>query len=122
MVTQHVPHEVNRYRWYVLRYVRTCTYPASTGELSEALGPRVGACPSHVKKTIRERDLLVLADCGAIKYDPVSQLVCLPDDRDSFVDCIRRALEVGAISHLKPPRLDWLLDTRRFTDEATPRE
>lgn len=111
IVTKHVPREANHYRWRVLRYLRTCTYPASTSELSESIGPRVGVQPELVEETIKERDLPALANCGAIKYDPDSRLACLPDDRSSFVDCIRRALNAGIISHLKPPRLEWLLNT-----------
>lgn len=108
IVTRRVPREANRYRWHVLRYLRACTYPASVGELSEAIGPRVGASSALVEETIRERDLPALADCGAIEYDPESQLACLPGDSGSFADRVRRALNDGVVSHLKPPRLDWL--------------
>lgn len=106
MVTEGVPHEANRYRWHVLRYLGTCTYPAPVAELSEHVGPRVGAQPAVVEETIEERDLPALADCDAIKYDPESRLTCLHDERDSFADCIRRAIRAGALSHLKPPRLE----------------
>lgn len=107
IVTQRVPQEANRYRWYVLRYLRSCTYPASSSELGEYIGPRVGVQPAVVEETIRERDLPALANCDAIKYDHESQLACLPEDRDSFVDCSRRALKDGVISHLKPLRFEW---------------
>lgn len=111
IVTRRVPREANCYRWHVLRYLRGCTYPASISELSKALGPQVGTAPALVEETLRKRDLPALADCGAIKYDPESRLVCLPADPDSFVGRVRRALNAGVISHLKPPRLDWLLAT-----------
>lgn len=116
IVTQRVPHEANRYRWHVLRYLRTCTYPATITELSEYVGPRVGTEPAVVEGTIRERDLPALADCGAIEYDSQSQLACLQDERGSFGDRVREALAAGTISHLKPPRLDWLSDE----DSVTP--
>lgn len=106
IVTQRVPYEANRYRWHVLRYLRTCTYPATPTELSEYVGPRVGTRPAVVEETIRERDLPALADCGAIEYDPQSQLACFQDDGGSFADQVRRALTAGTISHLKPPRLE----------------
>lgn len=118
IVTQHVPPEANRYRWHVLRYVRTCTYPASLSELGESIGPQVGVPPTLVEETIEERDLPALADCGAIRYDPESRLACLPDDEGSFVDRTRRALNAGVISHLKPPRLEWVLDA----DSDSPRD
>lgn len=108
IVTRPVPREANRYRWHVLRYLRACTYPASISELSESISLQVGTSPAFVEETIRERNLPALADCSAIEYDPESQLACLLDDSDSFVECVRRALNAGAISHLKPPRLDWL--------------
>ncbi len=103
IVTKHVPRDANRYRWHVLRYVRACTYPASVTELSEAIAPAVGTQPRLVKKTLQERDLPTLADCNAIEYDLESQLVCLPEAEKSAVDCVRRAIRAGAISHLKPP-------------------
>lgn len=103
IVTKYVPRDANRYRWYVLRYVRACTYPASVTELSEAIAPAVGTQPRFVKETIQERDLPTLADCNANEYDPESQLVCLPEAEESAVDCVRRAIRTGAISHLKPP-------------------
>lgn len=108
IVTRRVPREANRYRWHVLRYLRGCTYPASISELSKALGPQVGTAPALVEETLRKRDLSALADCGAIEYDLESRLACLPDDSGSFADCVRRALNAGVVSHLKPPRLDWL--------------
>lgn len=107
MVTEGVPRETNRYRWHVLRYLRTCRYPASSTELSEHVGPRVGVRPALVEETIEERDLPALADCDAIKYDPKSRLACLHDERDSFADCTRRAIRASVVSHLKPPRLEW---------------
>lgn len=111
IVTRRVPREANRYRWHVLRYLRGCTYPASISELGNAIGPRVGTPPALVEETLRKRDLPALADCSAIKYDPESRLACLPADPGSYVDRVRRALNAGVISHLKPPRLDWLLAT-----------
>lgn len=117
IVTQRVPREANRYRWHVLRYVRSCTYPASLGELGESIGPQVGVKPAIVEETIEERDLPALADCGAIEYDPDSRLVCLPEDC-AFVDCSRRALDAGTISHLKPPRLEWVLDAEPDSPSA----
>lgn len=105
IVTKHVPDEANRYRWYILRYLRICTYPAGLTELSEYIGSRVGTQPLMVRKTIRERDLPALAECGSIKYDPESKLACLQDEQGSFTDHVRRALAAGVISHLKPLRL-----------------
>lgn len=106
IVTERVPSEANRYRWHLLRYLRSCRYPASVAELSEYVSPRVGAEPTAVEATIEERDLPALADCDAIEYDPGSGLACLPDDGRSFADCVRSAFAVGALSHLKPPRLE----------------
>lgn len=108
MISQHVPYDANRYRWYILRYLRACVYPVSTTELSEYVSSQVGTSYDIVKKTIEERDLPILAECNVIKHDSESQLVCLQDD--SFVDCSRRALRSGVISHLKPPRLHYFSD------------
>lgn len=108
IVSRRVPREANRYRWYVLRYLGACTYPAAVSELGEHVAPRVGVDPAIVAETIRERDLPVLAECGAIEYDPDSRLACLPEYRESFADCARQALISGAVSHHRPPRLDWL--------------
>lgn len=105
IVTERVPSEANRYRWHLLRYLRRCRYPASVTELGEYIAPRVGAEPEEIEATIEERDLPTLADCGAIEYDPGSGLACL-SERESFADCVRSAFAVGALSHLKPPRLE----------------
>lgn len=102
IATKHVSDEANRYRWYLLRYLRMCTYPAGLTELSEYIGPQVGIQPLIVRKTIRERDLPALVECGSIKFDPESELACLQDEQGSFADHARRALTAGVISHLKP--------------------
>lgn len=106
IVTERVPSDANRRRWHLLRYLRRCHYPASVAELSEYVGPRVGADPAVIEASIEQRDLPALADCDVIGYDPDSRLACLPDDGRSFADCIRSAFAVGALSHLKPPRLE----------------
>ncbi|WP_122089295.1 DUF7344 domain-containing protein [Halalkalicoccus subterraneus] len=108
IVSHPVPPEPNRHRWYVLRYLGACTYPASVDELAERIAPRVGGDPATVAETIRERDLPALADCGAIEYDAESRLACLPEQRNSVADCARQALVTGTVSHHRPPRLDWL--------------
>jgi hypothetical protein len=105
IVTKYVPDEANRYRWHILRYLRMCTYPAGLTELSEHIGSQVGAQPLVVRKTIRERDLPALAECGSIKYDSESELACLQGEQGAFTDHVRRALAAGVISHLKPLRL-----------------
>lgn len=110
IVTERVPSDANRHRWHLLRYLRSCRYPASVVELSEYVAPRVGTDPAVIEATIERRDLPVLADCGAIEYDPDSRLACLPDDGRSFADCVRSAFAVGALSHLKPPRLESIPD------------
>lgn len=102
IITKYVPKEENRYRWYILRYLRRCTYPAGLSELSEYIGSRVGIQPLIVKKTIRERDLPALAQCNSIRYDHESELVCLQNEQEPFADHVRRALAAGVISHLKP--------------------
>lgn len=101
---EEVGRHANKRRWYVLRYLRTCTYPATIGELSEYVGPRVGVEPAGIEGALRDRDLPTLADCDAIEYDPQSDLASL-DDRASFADRVRRAIDADALTHLKPPRL-----------------
>lgn len=105
IVTEHVPDEANRYRWHILRYLRMSTYPAGLTELSEYIGSQVGTRSVVVRKTIGQRDIPALAECGSIKYDPESRLVCLQDEQGAFTDHVRRALAAGVISHLKPLRL-----------------
>ncbi|ADJ14013.1 DUF7344 domain-containing protein [Halalkalicoccus jeotgali] len=108
IVSGHVPKRANRRRWYVLRYLGACTYPASVGELGDHVAPRVGADSETVAEALRERDLSTLADCSAIEYDADSGLACLSDRYDSYGECARRALTAGVVSHHQPPRLDWL--------------
>lgn len=103
MITEEVPTEANQYRWHILRYLRLCSYPAGLSELGTYIGSRVGNRPERVRQTIRERDLPALAECDAINYDPVSEVVCL-HDREPFTNHVRRALAGGVISHLKPLR------------------
>lgn len=106
IVTRRVDREADRYRWYVLRYLESCTYPASVSELSEHVGPRVGVRPPVAEDRLRTRDLPALAGCGAIEYDPESCLACLGHADGSFSDCVRRAIRAGVVSHLKPPRFE----------------
>ncbi|MCL7418618.1 MAG: hypothetical protein M8354_12380 [Halalkalicoccus sp.] len=94
----------NTRRWYALRYLRTCSYPATIAEVSEYVGPRVGLAPRDVESALRSQDVPALAACGAIEFDPESGLVCL-DDRESFADRVRRAITADVLSNLKPPRL-----------------
>lgn len=95
----------NKRRWYALRYVRVCRYPASVEELSEYVGPRVGVSPNEAAETLTTRDLPALAGSRAIEYDPESGLVCLDAEREPFADRIRRAIDGGVLTHLKPPQL-----------------
>lgn len=94
----------NTRRWYALRYLRTCSYPATIAEVSEYVGPRVGLAPTDAESRLRNRDVPALAACDAIEFDPESGLVCL-DDRESFADRVRRAITADVLTHLKPPRL-----------------
>jgi hypothetical protein len=95
----------NKRRWYALRYVRQCRYPASVRELSEHVGPRIGAPPAETAEHLFQRDLPVLAGCRAVEFDPESELVCLDEAREPFADRVRRAIALGVITHLKPPRI-----------------
>lgn len=95
----------NKRRWYALRYLRSCTYPASIGEVSEYVGPRVGVAPGVVEETLRSDDVPELDACDAIEYDPESDLVCLDEDRASFADRARRAIGANALTYQKPPRV-----------------
>ncbi len=94
----------NARRWYALRYLRACRYPATIPEVSEYVGPPVGLSLDVAESALRDRDVPALSGCGAIEYDPQSELVCL-DDRESFADRVRRAIDAGVLTHLKPPRL-----------------
>jgi hypothetical protein len=102
-VAASIDQEANRRRWYVLRYLRECTYPATVAELSEHVAPRLGETVERVGDVLRD-DLRVLAECGAIDYDPESALACLGETQEAFTEHVRRAIVAGAISHLKPPR------------------
>lgn len=104
LTTPSVDHEANRRRWHVLRYLRACDYPATITELSEHVAPRLGETPENVAGELRDGDLPALADCGAVRYDPESQLACLERETESFAQCVRRAIAADAISHLKPPQ------------------
>lgn len=95
----------NKRRWYALRYLRSCTYPASIGEVSEYVGPRVGVASDVVEETLRNDDVPALDACDAIEYDPESDLVCLDEDRASFADRARRAIGANALTYQKPPRV-----------------
>lgn len=103
LVATSVNQEANRRRWYVLRYLRECTYPATVAEMSEYVAPRLGDTPEAVSNALRD-DLSVLAECDALDYDPESELACLGETPEAFAEHARRAIVAGAISHLKPPR------------------
>lgn len=102
-VATSVNRKANRRRWYVLRYLRECTYPATVTELSEYVAPRLGETTDRIEDRLRD-DLRVLAACDAIDYDPESALACLGESPDAFAKHVRRAIVAGAISHQKPPR------------------
>jgi hypothetical protein len=95
----------NKRRWYALRYVRQCQYPATISELGEYIGPRIGASPGDAAEHFFQCDLPALAGCRAIEFDPESELVCLDEAREPFADRVRRAIAWGVITHLKPPRI-----------------
>ena len=95
----------NKRRWYALRYTRTCRYPASVRELSEHVGPRIGASVAETAERLSQRDLPLLASCRTLEYDPGSELVCLDETREPFADRVRRAIALGVLTHLKPPRI-----------------
>lgn len=97
--------QANRRRWYALRYLRKCQYPADVREVTEHVGPRVGLGPEATEDALLSHDLPVLADCRAIEYDPDSKLVCLDEDRTPFADRVRRAIASGVLTHLKPPKI-----------------
>ena len=95
----------NKRRWYALRYVRNCRYPASIQELSEHVGPRVGVSPGETAEHLLWGDLPALAGCRAIEFDPGSELVCLDESSEPFADRVRRAIALGVLTHLKPPQI-----------------
>lgn len=97
--------QANRRRWYALRYLRTCQYPADVRELTEYVGPRVGLALEATEDALLSHDLPVLADCRAIEYDSDSKLVCLDEDRAPFADRVRRAIASDVLTHLKPPKI-----------------
>lgn len=103
LVATSVSRSSDRRRWYALRYLRECTYPATVTELSEHVAPRLGTTSESVERALRDEDLPALADCDAIKYDPRSRLACLADEQEPFSEHARRAIAAGTISHLKPP-------------------
>ena len=103
LVATSVNRKANRRRWYVLRYLRECTYPATVTELSEYVAPRLGETTDRIEDRLRD-DLRVLAACDAIDYDPESALACLDETPDAFAEHVRRAIVADAISHQKPPR------------------
>lgn len=95
----------NRRRWYAIRYLRDCAYPAAVGEVSEYVGPRIGRAAEAVEDSLSERDLPALAACGTVEYDPESGLVCLDETRTPFPDRARRAIAADVLTHRKPPKL-----------------
>ena len=101
-----VGEQANRRRWYTLRYLRTCTYPADVRELSEHVGPRVGLALDATEDALLSHDLPLLADCRAIEYDPESKLACLDEELAPFADRVRNALTSGVLTHLKPPKIN----------------
>lgn len=103
LVAPSVDRKANRRRWYVLRYLRECTYPATVTELSEHVAPRLGQTSEEVANALVD-DLSVLAECNAIDYDPESGLACLGERPGPFAEHVRRAIGADAITHLKPPR------------------
>lgn len=103
LVAPSVNRAADRRRWYALRYLRECTYPATVTELSEYVASRLGTTPEDVEDALRDDDLPTLTECDAIKYDPRSGLACLADEREPFAEHARRAIAAGSISHLKPP-------------------
>jgi hypothetical protein len=103
--TQSVDERANRRRWYVLRYLRTCEYPATVTELSEYVKPRLGSPSDGLEDVLRNRDLTALAECGAIEYDPESRLACL-NEEESFAERVRSAITEGVVTHLKPARIE----------------
>jgi hypothetical protein len=102
---QSVDERANRRRWYVLRYLRTCEYPATVTELSEYVKPRLGSPSDGLEDVLQDRDLTALAKCGAIEYDPESRLACL-DEGKSFAERVRRAITEDVVTHLKPTRIE----------------
>ncbi len=107
--TQSIPTVVgkrdNKRRWYALRYLRACTYPATIDEVSDYVGPRVGVDPDVIEETLRNDDVPALDACDAIEYDPESDLLCLDEERASFADRARRAIGADALTYQKPPRV-----------------
>lgn len=96
----------NKRRWYALRYLRTCTYPASIAEVSEYVEPRVSGALDAVEETLRDADIPALDACNVIEYDPESDLVWLDETEESFADRARRAISAGVLTYQKPPRLE----------------
>jgi hypothetical protein len=101
-IASDITQEANQYRWYILRYLNRCRYPASTTELSDYISFRVTSQSDQIKPLLENRDLPVLADCDAITYDAQSQLAYLETNRTTFADHTRRAIKAGLITHLKP--------------------
>lgn len=100
-----VGQHANRRRWYALRYLRTCRYPADVRELADYVAPRVGGALEATEDALSDRDLPILADCRAVEYDPDSKLACLDEERAAFADRVRRAITGGALTHLRPPKI-----------------
>lgn len=102
---QSVDERANRRRWYVLRYLRSCEYPATVTELSEYVKPRLGSPSDGLEDVLRDQDLTALAECGAIEYDPESRLACL-NEGESFAERVRRAIAEDVVTHLKPTKIE----------------
>jgi hypothetical protein len=101
-VAADISQEANQYRWYILRYLNRCRYPASTTELSDYISSRVTSQPDQITPLLENRDLPVLAKSDVITYDAQSQLAHLETSQTTFADHIRRAIKAGLITHIKP--------------------
>lgn len=90
-------------RWFTIRYLSSCRYPATVSEVSEHVASHVDSEPPAIETALVERDLPELAEHDVVAYDAYTGLVRLTDERGTFEKYVRRAINAGLVLHLAPP-------------------
>lgn len=91
-------------RWFTIRYLSSCRYPATVSEVSEHVASHVDPEPRAIETALVERDLPELAAHDVVAYDSFTRLVRLADERGTFEKYLRRAVNAGLVLDLTPPK------------------